>query len=366
MVIRSEPVPETPEEGSLTASSVTEVKRGRTRWWSPRNIGAIYLMVVLIALFSIWVPASFPHWSTAVDVMNQAALGGIVAIGLTIPLAAGMFDLSIGYTVGLSSIVAAWSLTSLHSGLLVAVLLALATGVAVGLLNGLICVGLGIDSFIGTLGSGSVIAGIILIVSKNQPIVVTQLGSLNTIAGTAFGNIGRPVFYMVVVGLVTWYLLEFTPFGRRLFATGMAPDAARLLGIRVSFIRSASLVASGLAASLAGIVLVGNVGEGSPTTGPEYLLPAFAAAFLGATQLRQSRFNVWGTLIAVYLLGTASEGLFFANTPPWTTSVFDGLALVLAVGLSGESGGRLATLISFATRKLRIRRSLEESGQVEV
>jgi ribose transport system permease protein len=253
-----------------------------------------------------------------------------------------MFDLSIGYTVGLSALIVAKYLTTSHPSLAIAVLLALGVGLAVGVLNGLVCLGLKIDSFIATLATGALILGAMVIISGDQLIVPFHVGPLNTIEGFLFGQIIRPVGVMIVVAIIIWYGLEFTPTGRRVFAVGFGLDQTRLMGVRTVAIRFGSLVVSAMAAAIAGLLLVAQVGEGDPTAGPSYLLPAFAAVFLGATQLRQgkTKFNVGGTVIAVFVLATAAEGLFYAGAPVWTTDIFDGGVLIAAVTLSGTLRGR--------------------------
>ena len=132
-----------------------------------------------------------------------------------------------------------------------------------------------------------------------------------------------------------WYLLEHTASGRRLYATGFNPDAARLAGVRTDRLRFLSLVASGGLAGATGIVLASMLGSGSPTAGTPYLLPAFAAAFLGATQLKHGRFNAGGTIIAVLLLGTGVTGLALANAPQWAGDMFVGVVLIASLALTG-------------------------------
>ena len=138
-----------------------------------------------------------------------------------------------------------------------------------------------------------------------------------------------------MVAVAIWYLLEHTATGRRLYATGFNPDAARLAGVRIDRLRFMSLVASGGLAGATGIVLASTLGSGSPSAGTPYLLPAFAAAFLGATQLKHGRFNAGGTIIAVLLLGTGVTGLALANAPQWAGDMFVGVVLIAALALTG-------------------------------
>jgi ribose transport system permease protein len=325
-----------------------EAERGRlVRPWAlkavgkaigPKNIGAIYVLAVVIVVFGIWSPDVFLRTATATSILNQEAIGAIATLGLLVALAAGMFDLSFGFTLGVSNVTFAWML--LHTGLPIGVelLICTAIGAAIGAVNGLIIVLGSLDSFIVTLATGSVLEGLQLLVSNDQNIVPTQISAINRITGVAVGGLIWPVFYLLALALLLWYVLEFTPAGRRVFATGMGPEAARLVGVKTGVIRVVALAVSGACAGLGGALVTGLVGQGSPTIGPEYLLPAYAAAFLGATQLRQLRFNVWGTLIAIFLLATASQGLFLVGLPSWVSYVFNGVTLLAAVALSRTFG----------------------------
>ena len=217
-----------------------------------------------------------------------------------------------------------------------AILLALAVGLGVGLINALVVVVMRIDSFIATLATGSLIAALVTMITKEVPITDAKLGgAFAKIGQTSVGGVTLSVFYCAVVAIGIWYLLEHTATGRRLYATGFNPDAARLAGVRIDRLRFMSLVASGGLAGATGIILASTLGSGSPTAGAPYLLPAFAAAFLGATQLKHGRFNAGGTIIAVLLLGTGVTGLALANAPQWAGDMFVGVVLIAALALTG-------------------------------
>jgi ribose transport system permease protein len=140
------------------------------------------------------------------------------------------------------------------------------------------------------------------------------------------------------VGL--YYVLEKTPFGRYLRATGMGRDAARLSGVRVDRYLAASFIAAGILAAVAGALVASRGGTASPALGPEFLLPAYAAAFLGATTIKPGYFNVWGTVIGVVLLAVGSNGLTLMGAQTWVTNIFNGVALMIAVSASVLVGRR--------------------------
>jgi ribose transport system permease protein len=301
-----------------------------------KNIGAVYVWLLIIVIFTIWVPHLFPTDTTVKQVLNNNAVTGLVALSIVIPLATRVFDLSIGFTMTLSGVTVAHFIAATSVGLVPAILLALGAALVVGVINGIVVVGLGVDSFIGTLATGSLVQAFITMVTGEQSINSVKLVGkpFSSISQTNILGLTLPVFYMLVLAGAIWFVLEHTATGRRLYATGFNPDAARLQGVRTDRFRFMSLIVSALLAGAAGIVLAATIGSGSTTAGDPYLLAAYAAAFLGATQLRGGRFNAWGTVIAVLLLGTGTTGLGLASTPQWSTNVFTGVVLIVALALT--------------------------------
>jgi ribose transport system permease protein len=302
--------------------------------FSFRNIGVVYVWIAIIVLFSIWAPDTFPTWQTVQSILNQNAIAGLMALALIVPLSAQIFDLSVGNAMGLCNIIVAWLLVKQGLPMGLAIALTLGAGILIGLINASIVIGFKIDSFIGTLATGSLMVAVTSIISNDQSIVGPQLGgSFGKIATSNIQGIAVPVFLMLIVAIGVWYLLKYTVTGRRIYATGFNMDGARLTGIKTGKLRFMSLVVSGAVAGVAGVLLASQVSSGSPEIGPPYLLDAFAAAFLGATQFG-GRFNAWGTVIAVLLLGTGKTGLVLVNAPVWAPSMFSGFVLLLALILT--------------------------------
>jgi ribose transport system permease protein len=207
----------------------------------------------------------------------------------------------------------------------------------VGLLNGLLVVRVRIDSFIATLGMSSILLAMIAWISSSQQILGLS-NSFQKLGTTEIFGLTLPVYLMLAVALVAWYVLECTPIGRHVYATGGNTEAARLAGVRTSAVVVVALVACGGIAAFSGLLVSSALGTGDPTIGPAYLLPAFSAAFLGSTQFRGGRFNIWGTVLAVYVLATGVKGLQLAGAPIWIPDLFNGVALLLAVGLAKYQG----------------------------
>jgi ribose transport system permease protein len=300
------------------------------------RVGAVYVWLGIIVLFSLWVPETFPNLATAKQILNSNAITALGALAITIPLSARVFDLSFAGVMTLTGVAVAHLIANDGVPVVPAIALALAIGVGVGVINAIVVVVMRIDSFIGTLATGSLLAALITMVTNEVPITDAKLGgAFAKIGQTSIDGVTLGVIYCVVVAVAIWYLLEHTATGRRLYATGFNPEAARLAGVRIDRLRFASLVASGGLAGATGIVLASTLGSGSPSAGTPYLLPAFAAAFLGATQLKHGRFNAGGTIIAVLLLGTGVTGLGLANAPQWAGDMFVGVVLIAALALTG-------------------------------
>jgi ribose transport system permease protein len=318
---------------------------GRPAWSAPprsmrlrralafQNVSAIYIFVLLIVVFSLWVPGTFLTGSTWRSLISDQSITVLVALGLAVPIAAGVVDLAVGTEVGLGAIMVAWLLSDHHVAIPIAIALTLLAGAVVGIVIWLLVVRTRINSFIATLGMSSVLLAVINWISGSQQI-------LNL--GPSFQNLGTdqllgltyPVYIMLAVALVVWYVLERTPAGRRVYATGGNVEAAALAGVRTSRVILACTVTCGVISALAGLLQSSQLATGDPTVGPPFLLPAFAAVFLGSTQFRGGRVNVWGTVLGGYLLATGVKGLQLAGAPTWIPDLFDGAALLLAVGLA--------------------------------
>lgn len=322
----------------LLADSTTSARLGGPGFLqvlSPRNVGAVYVLLIIVFIFSIWVPSTFPTLDTAKVILNQNAVTAIIALSLVVPLAAGVFDISVGYVMALSSVVTAQLLISTTWPVSVVIVLALVVSGVVGLVNGFLVVALNIHSFIATLASGALIQAIVILVSQQQAITGARLsGDFSTVTTANVLGVTSPVIVALCIAAALWWLLDHTATGRRVYATGFNAQAARLIGISTNRLRFASLLVSSLLAGVAGIIICSQVSAGSPDIGPPYLLNAFATAFLGATQFRAGRFNAWGTVVAALLLGTGATGLSLAGAPTWASSMFTGMILLVALAIT--------------------------------
>jgi ribose transport system permease protein len=324
-------------EHDETPAAATPRKQQWGSLLSVRNIAGVYVLALLIVLFGVLEPDKFLTEQTAKTILNQYAVTGIVALALTVPLAAGVFDLSVAATMSFTSMLAAILLKDTDLPILLVIVAAVLAGTLIGLINAVIVVILRIDSFIATLGTGAIITAATVAISDNKTITDARVSGrfADFMAQNNFDGITIPVLYLAVIMLVLGFVLEQTVSGRYMYAIGFDQEAARLSGVRVRLLRGVVLVVSGTVAAFAGVVLTARVTSGTPGAGDPYLLPAFAAAFLGATQFRPGRFNAWGTVLAVMLVGTANYGLLLSSAPQWAPDVFTGAMLLVAVGVTG-------------------------------
>ena len=298
-----------------------------------KRVSGLYIWLLVILVFSLWIPDLFLTEVTWTTLAAEQAVTTIVAVGLVVALAAGVFDLSVGATLGMAAAITAHLITREGWPAWAAVVVALGFGALVGLVNGLVVVRFKVDSFIATLGMSSVLFALLQWITENQQIVGLPSSYLD-LASTKILGIPLPFYIMLVLALVLWYVMEWTPLGRYIEATGGNREAARLAGVPAQRLIVLSFVVSGTVAALGGVVVLARISGASPTLGNEYVLPVFAAAFVGATQFRPGRFNIAGTVVAVYLLATGTKGLQLAGAEPWITQLFYGIALILAVGLA--------------------------------
>lgn len=300
----------------------------------------IIVWVAVIAGFAIAKPGIFLTWGNFSVMFTSQAPGALLALALIIPLTAGDYDLSVGATVTLTAMIIGvlnvWHQIPIGYVLLIA----LSAGIVVGLVNAFFIVFFRIPSLVVTLGTSSLIIGIVQWLSKSSTIGGISPLLVEFVVERRLFGVSYAFYYALLVAAILWYIFEYTPMGRKLLFVGRGREVARLVGIRVNLVRSGCLVASSVLATMAGIVYAGILGAADPFSGQSFLLPAFAAAFLGATSIVPGRFNPWGAIIAVYFLATGITGLAMMGIPLWVTNVFNGGALILAVTLSQFARGR--------------------------
>ena len=300
------------------------------------RFSALYLGVIFIVIFGIWTPHLFLTMSTVQTIASSQAIAAMLGIAVIVPLAAGVFDLSIGAVVNLTAVIAAVLMQRDNWNMWAAIAVAVAAGVIIGVVNGFIVVKLRVSAFIATLGTATIIGAVQTIVSNQTQPLQPSSTLWAQLTGYQVGGFQVIIFYLIAIALFFWWLLEHTPMGRQLYAVGGNADAARLSGIKVDKWVWVSLIISASLSGVAGVLYCSLSGP-SLTFGAALLLPAYAAAFLGSTQLKPGRFNIWGTIIAVYVLAIGIQGLQYVTGVQWLGDMFNGIALVVAVGFASLS-----------------------------
>jgi ribose transport system permease protein len=305
-----------------------------------------YAIVAVWLLMSIGYAVSMPHKflraSTFQTIFGSQQALVFLAMAALLTFVVGEFDLSIASTMGLSATLVP-VLSVLHQlNIVLACVLAVLAAACCGLLNGFVVVVLGVDALIVTLGTGTLLLGIAAAVSK-QATVSGLSADFGKIALYDIGGLPVSFYYGVALALLLAYLLAFTPLGRHMTFVGANREVARLAGVAVGRIRLGAYVAGAVLAGIGGVILVASVGGFDSTAAPNYLLPTFAAAFLGTAVIRPGRFNPIGTLVGIYFLATGILGLELLGYNGWIENAFYGAALIVAVSVATLVRRRTAT-----------------------
>lgn len=318
--------------------SVRNTVPPRARQQSLAKLGERYALLavwgVVIVVFGALRPDTFLTTANFSTIFGSQAILVVLALALLPTLSAGDYDLSVAATLTLSAMTLAILNVNHEWPIVAAIAAALAVGLLVGCINGAIVVSLGLDSLIVTLGTSTFIAGVVLWISDSQTVSGVSQGLIDLVVVNRFLGIPLAFYYGIALGLALFYVFEFMPIGRRLLFVGRGRAVARLSGIRVARMRFGAFAAAGVISAFAGVLYVGTLGSADPTSGLSFLLPAFAAAFLGATTIQPGRFNPLGTIAAVYFLVTGITGLQLLGVQTFVQQLFYGGALVLAVALS--------------------------------
>jgi ribose transport system permease protein len=302
--------------------------------WLP-VYGLVLLTLFLILLFSALLPTTFPTLLNLRSIVSDKAIIALLSLGAMIPMAAGRIDLTVGYGIVLWHILAISLQTLYGVPWPLAVLIVLALGALMGVLNGLLVEVAKIDSFIATLGTGTVLYALALWHTGGRQIVGVVPDGFYALNSTMIFGLPITGYYVLLIALAMWIVFEYLPVGRYLYAIGASPKAAALNGIPVRRFVMASFVASGLLTALAGVLLASKLRIGQASVGLEYLLPALVGAFLGSTTIKPGRVNVWGTLIGVMILAVGISGIQQFGGSFWVEPMFNGATLLIAIGIAG-------------------------------
>lgn len=309
--------------------------RRRSDWkYQTERFALIAAWLLLILGFGLLMPDTFLTWRSFSAMFGSQSVLVVLTLAILLPLTSGDFDLSGASILALSGMIVA--VLDVQAGWPVwgAAAVALIAGACFGAVNAFFALYFRIHSLIVTLGVGTFINGVILWISKSKTISGLSMDLVNLVIVQRLFGIPLAFYYALILAAVIWYVFEYTIPGRRLLFVGRGREVSRLSGINVNAVRALSFILSGLIAALAGVLYAGMTGSADPTSGLSPLLPAFAAAFLGATTISPGRFNPWGSVVAVYFLVTGITGLTMLGAQVYVQNLFYGGALVIAVALS--------------------------------
>lgn len=297
--------------------------------------GLVILMFGLIVLFSILLPQTFPTMLNLRAILSDKAIIALLSLAAMIPMVAGRIDLTVGYGIVLWHILAISLQTMAGLPWPMAVGIVLILGVVTGALNGLLVEVARIDSFIATLGTGTILYALALWHTGGRQMVGALPDSFYAINGTFVFGLPITAFYVLAITVTLWVVLEYTPIGRYLYAIGANQRAAELNGIPTRKFVIGAFVTSGLLTAVAGVLLASKLRIGQASVGLEFLLPALVGAFLGSTTIKPGRVNVWGTIVGVMILAVGISGIQQFGGSFLVEPLFNGATLLIAIGIAG-------------------------------
>ena len=302
--------------------------------------GLVLITLGLILLFSVMLPETFPTLLNLRAIVSDKAIIALLSLGAMIPMVAGRIDLTVGYGIVLWHILAISLQTLYGFPWPIAVIVVLLLGAFVGFCNGLLVEVARIDSFIATLGTGTVLYALALWHTGGRQVVGIVPDGFYAINGTFVMGIPIAGFYVLAISICLWIVLEYLPIGRYLYAIGANPRAAQLNGIPTRKYVIGAFIASGVMTALTGVLLASKLRIGQASVGLEYLLPALVGAFLGSTTIKPGRVNVWGTIVGVAVLAVGISGIQQFGGSFWVEPMFNGVTLLIAIGIAGYAQRR--------------------------
>ncbi len=316
-------------EGRLTPPPA---RTSGTEW--AERFGLIVAWALMIGVIGAFKPDQMFAWNSYASMFGSQAMIVVLALGLIIPLTTGDFDLSVASTMGLAAMTLAVLNVQQGWGISETIFVVLLIGAVVGAVNAIFVLWFGIHSLIVTLGTGYFINGLVLWISNSATVSGVSPALVKMVILTRFLGIPLAFWFAAVLAVIIWYSFQHTALGRRLLFVGRGREVARLSGVNVTRVRAGALIASGMISALAGVLYAGIFGAADPSSSLSFLLPAFAAAFLGSTTLYPGRFNAPGAFVAVFFLSTGIMGLNFLGAQGFVKNLFYGGGLVVAVSIS--------------------------------
>lgn len=316
-------------------------RRSIQAWHIIGRYGAIFVLLAMIVGMSIMEPDAFATKANLINVLNQSAITAIVALGLTFPLVAGEFDLSVGFQASFAGVLVVGLMERSGMPIPAAIVVVVFIVALIGLTNGLIVTLVGVNALVTTLGVGTIVVGLNFAYTSGLPQTLENPTSFINLTFTKLFGIPYPVYVALLMAAILWFLLNRTASGQAMQAVGGNAEAARLSGIRVNRIGTSTFVIASVCSAIGGVLLASRTGSGAVDGGDGFLLSSFAACFFGSAVLRDGQFHVVGTLIGVFTVSVGFNAMAILGLETFYQFLFQGTLLVLAVGV-GTTARRLA------------------------
>lgn len=327
---------QTSVKSTALEQAVSLRRDGFLPWFSQQvtRYGLLWLCVILVIIFSFSTP-TFASLLTLDAILETKSKIALLALAATITMIVGKIDLNVGFGIVLWHILAISLQVQYGFSWQMAVLTVLALSAFYGLLNGILVALADIDSFVATLGSGTVLYALALWHSGGRQIVGDLPDAFYALNSTTILGLPISALYVLIIAVILWLITEHTAIGRCMYAVGGNPAAARLNGISIKKYTISAFIASSTLTGFTGVLIAAQQGVGQASVGIDYLLPALVGAFLGSTTIRPGRVNVWGTVVGIAILAIGISGIQQFGGEFWVEPLFNGATLLLSITLAG-------------------------------
>lgn len=302
------------------------------------EFATLFGLLLVIIIFTIIKP-KFLDVDNVFNILRQASINGLLALGMTFVVLTAGIDLSVGSILGAAGIFSALVAQNHQVPWVVAVLVGLGIGFLLGSINGIVISVLHVPAFIATLGMLSVARGVTYLASDAQPVPGLSDDFL-VIGGGSVGVIPIPVIILIVVLILCYFLLYRCKYGRYVFGVGGNENAARISGVNVKFIKWSVYMLVGVFAGLAGVVLTSRVSSGLAMAGQNYETDAIAAVVMGGTSLAGGRGRLWGTIVGILIIAVLNNGLDMMAVSSYWQLIIKGAIIVAAVMVDSLNSGK--------------------------
>lgn len=315
--------------------TVSMAKDGFLTWFSQMltRHALLVLCFLLILIFSISTD-SFASMLTLNAILESKSKVALLALAATTTMIVGKIDLNVGFGIVLWHILAITLQVQFGFSWQIATIIVLISAAIYGLLNGILVALADIDSFVATLGSGTLLYAIALWHSGGRQIVGDLPDEFIAINGTEIWGVPISALYVLIIAILMWLVTEHTPTGRCMYAVGANPNAAYLNGISVKKYTIVPFIFSSLITGFTGILIAAQQGIGQASVGMDYLLPALVGAFLGSTTIKPGRVNVWGTIVGIAILAIGISGIQQFGGAFWVEPLFNGVTLLVSISIA--------------------------------